>query len=365
MYLSMVDYLSFSVDIYGYAQDELCQTILERLEMKKHQSSNTGLREDMENAIIDISGWAFEVLGNGARGYAYILHNDEYEVRIAKYRSDNEDMYPLFIRIKQDGLWGNTPQGAYKGVMAWIRLTFGHVKAVKISRADLCCHTDQFQFTQNDIDRFRGKYRKETIRRSDKQLVGMEFGERTSPVFLRIYNKTKEVMEKGQKLWFFSAWGKEDADVSNVWNIEFELKRDFFKEIQVETVDQFFERLRDIWLYLTTEWIDFADLDNARFSRCSVNKEWAALSKSYDTECSRGQIKREKQTQIDSKTLIPQICGYMTKFGAMLKENDIYNVFKLAIQSVNDYFEEKGMTFTDRANEKMELMMLKLVGDEI
>ena len=365
MYLSMVDYLSFSVDIYGYAQDELCQTILERLEMKKHQSSNTGLKEDMENATIDISGWAFEVLGNGARGYAYILHNDEYEVRIAKYRSDNEDMYPLFIRIKQDGLWGNTPQGAYMGVMAWIRLTFGHVKAVKISRADLCCHTDQFQFTQNDIDRFRGKYRKETIRRSDKKLVGMEFGERTSPIFLRIYNKTKEVMEKGQKLWFFSAWGREDADVSNVWNIEFELKRDFFKEIKVETVDQFFERLRDIWLYLTTEWIDFADLDNARFSRCSVNKEWAALSKSYDTECSRGQIKREKQTQIDSKALIPQICGYMTKFGAMLKENDIYNVFKLAIQSVNDYFEEKGMTFTDRANEKMELMMLKLVGDKV
>ena len=365
MYLSMVDYLSFSVDIYDYTQDAICQGILERLEEKKKQSTNTGLREDVENATIDISGWAFEVLGNGSRGYAYILHNDEYEIRIAKYRSDNEDMYPIFVRIKQDGLWSNTPQGAYKGVIAWIGFTFGCVKAVKISRADLCCHTDQFQFTQDDIDRFRGKHRKETIRRCDKKVVGFELGERTSPVFLRIYNKTKEVMEKGQKLWFFTVWGNEGADVSNVWNIEFELKRDFFKEIQVETVDQFFERLRDIWLYLTTDWIEFVDFNNNHISRCSVNEKWVALSKTYDTECSRGRIKRDRQTSIDSKNLIPQISGYMTKFGAMLKENDIGNVFKLAIESVKDYFDQKGITFTDRANEKMELMMLKLVGDEI
>lgn len=365
MYLPMVDYLSFSVDIYSYGQDKVCRGILQSLEEKKRQSSNTGLREEMENVTIDLCGWAFEVLGNGSRGYAYILHNDEYEIRVSRYRSDNEDMYPIFVRIKQDALWGSTPQGAYKAIIFWLQLTFGQVKAVKISRADLCCHTDQFHFKQADIDRFRGKHRKENIRRCDRKLVGMEFGERTSPVFLRIYDKTKEVMEKGQKLWFFNAWENEGADITNVWNIEFELHRDFFKEINVETVEQFFQRVKDIWAYLTTEWIEFVDLNNKRFSRCTVNKQWRKLKRQYDLEGSREQIKREKQTSIDSKMLIPQISGYMTKFGAMLKENDIRNVFKLAIKSVNDYFEQKGMTFQDRANEKMELMMLKLVGDEI
>lgn len=362
MYLGMIDYLSFSVDIFDY-QKEHIKKLLSQLEHYKQQSSHTGLKEDAENATIDLSGVAFEVLGNGTRGYAYILHNDEYEIRMSKYRARNKAMYPLFIRIKQDALWGHTPMGAYKYILYWIQLTIGQIKAIKINRADLCCHTDVFKFDISDANRFRGQFRGVGTRSYNRKLTGLEFGERQSPIFLRIYNKTTEVVKKNKKLWFLKLWDDEGADITNVWNVEFELHRDFFKEIHLETVDDLFDRLKDIWLYLTTEWVQFVNIDNERFDRCSINEKWENLLLQFDGAGSQGCISRDRQTSIDSKTLIPQISGYMTKLGAMLKQDNIDDVFKLAVSQVNEYFENKGMTFKDRTNEKMELMGLKLVGD--
>lgn len=51
--------------------------------------------------IILIGNQTFQLLQNGSKGYAYILHNDFYKIKIAQHRSTSENFFPLFIKIKQ------------------------------------------------------------------------------------------------------------------------------------------------------------------------------------------------------------------------------------------------------------------------
>ena len=63
----------------------------------------------------------------------------------------------------------------------------------------------------------------------------------------RIYNKTIEIPKSG-KIWFKDIW-KENGwnGEKTVWRIEFQLKRGVLKELQIDLVEDLFEKEDELW----------------------------------------------------------------------------------------------------------------------
>lgn len=338
MQIPMIDWLSVTIDIKGYPtkesrnqkwNDSLGQFIettenpqmlllIDQLDELKQQAITYRSEYNQEKVCIDIGGMKFEVKANGSNGYAYILHNHLLEIRIAKYRSPNENNYPIFIHLKADLLWEKGPQQAWTWLTTWIKNNFGEITADKLNRVDLCCHTDKIALNTEHIERFKGRYTTYTIHMAGKECTGFEFGSRkTGTIKARIYNKTKEVIEKKTKLWFFDIWAKNNLNPNNVWNIEFELHRTFFKEIEIESCQELFKNLKPIWKYLTCNWLVMIDLTDPRPDRCQTNQEWKELQESFNRFQGKGQITRKKQADCQIETLIASGMGYISSYSAL------------------------------------------------
>lgn len=355
-----IDYLSFSVDIEYY--DRMKDSELFRnLEKAKRSTAESGVNGQEKRADMDIRDMCFEVLGNGCPGFMYILHNSEYQVWIAKYRSKHDDYYPVMVRIMSESLWAYGSMGAYKRICDWIEKVFGKIIKNKISRVDMACHTDVFEFDMQDMKKFKGRYRKSNVWMNNRVCTGLEFGVRTADIFCRIYNKTKEVTEKLNKEWYFEIWDVAGMNLSNVWNIEFELKRNYFKECHIESVEDFFDHMTSIWRYLTQEWLQYVVNDHKRLRKCTVDKRWVGLSEEYGGTGYKGLISREKQSQRSADGYIPHIMGVVTKFAAFFGITDYGELMQLLFDRSNLYYKKRDVTMEDEIKRKRKLMGYSLI----
>ena len=111
-YIPMIDTLIAFVDIKDY--EETAQDILNLLQDKKNKAKTMLIDNSSEIVTVQIDDMTFEVLSNGKRGYAYILHNELYELDFAQYRSKNKDFYPICIKVKSECLWYMNPFKAWE-----------------------------------------------------------------------------------------------------------------------------------------------------------------------------------------------------------------------------------------------------------
>jgi hypothetical protein len=81
--------------------------------------------------------------------------------------------------------------------------------------------------------------------------------------------KGKEVLKKGTKLWFAEVWGTEDF--SNIWRVEYQLRRAALKQFNVNNTRDIWKKLGGIWNYLTTEWFSLRLPDNDKVERRTVH----------------------------------------------------------------------------------------------
>lgn len=342
MFIPNIDTLIATIDIVDY--DTKANALLITLEELKEQAKSK-LKENMTSKVqFRIGNMTFEVLPNGSRHHAYILHNDLYEIKLARYRSSSGDSYPIFIKIKSACLWAKGYSKAWNDIKNFISKYIGEIVSNKISRMDICCHTDELNLRASDIDKFSGKFRSDEIYRSDRKLSGFTFGSgKNKSIFCRIYNKTLEVNQKRQKTWFFDIWENQKMDTENVWNVEFQIGRKFFKEHEIETVEQALEHLKSMWEYCTVLWITMREPTNKRKDRCEINETWVKLQDAFIDFEGEELISRDKQLERDSEVLIPSIMGYLTTYSA---RSNIKNLGDSLMNVVN-----KGLAYLESAKD--------------
>ena len=205
MEIPMIDWLSVTIDIENY--EERLHKIIDDLEYYKKIASKNRNEHKNDKITYKIGEEIFEVYPNGAPSYAYILRNNQMELKLAKYRSRNENNYPVYIHFSSTFLWEIGPENAWYWFVNWVEQNMGKVKKDKLNRVDLCCHSDSIRFRREDEERFKGRYRNERASRSNREFTGFEFGSRGSKaIVVRIYNKSKEVTDKKNKLWFKYIW---------------------------------------------------------------------------------------------------------------------------------------------------------------
>lgn len=352
MNIPMIDTLIATVDLKDY--DKCIAEHLNLLEDKKNEAKALASKCSSEKTTITINNETFQVLGNGTRNYAYILHNDDYEVKLAQVRSSNQDFYPINIKIKSENLWSKGYMNAWNFIINWINSGIGSVKSNKVNRLDLCCHTDDLQILDGDFDTFKGRFHKDEIFRYMRKPCGMTFGSRSSnTVYCRIYDKTLEITQTNKKLWFKDIWLEKGLNPERVWNIEFQLDRTFFKENSIESIEDAFMNLKSMWHYCTKEWIVKVDLSRTRKERCPTNKHWELIQNAFDSFKGESLIKREKQLIADASALVPGTIGNLTSYAALLGSDDIEVVTLKLLLDGKRYLKHKNTDFSKVIIEKM------------
>lgn len=352
--VSNIDTIYILINIHNYEIKSI--DILKFLENEKEKAKLEIKSNANSKHFVTISGMVFEILSNGTKGYAYILHNSGYEVKIAQYQSKIKNFMPIQIRISAEYLWSKGLKKSWEEIKKWVEETFGIIGENKISRVDLCTHTSDIDFIENYELSYKGKFKKDSVNvlnYTHKKINSITFGSRKGKnIYCRIYNKTLEVTETKRKNWFFEIWKKNNLDVNNVWNLEFELKSEFLREFKIKTIDDLEKSIKDIWKYCTCEWLLKIDRTNIRSERCPINKQWIEIQNAFDEFNSIGLIKREKQIETEADVLIPNIVGNITSYAARKDITNIDGAFESLYKNSKVYLEKHNKSFEEETKKK-------------
>lgn len=335
MLISNIDSFFFSIDIEDYSTQN--HEFLQYLEEAKEEAKIDRLKE----ITIGFGGRRFKIMPNGSRFHSYILHNDNLEIKLARHRSKSKNNFPIAVRLKSLYLWEKGFLNAYMETMDFLENNMkGKIIDNKVSRADLCCHTDELFLTSN-LEVWRGRFRKIEVFTYNRCINGFTFGSFAEKnIMCRIYDKTLEIKSSGKE-WFKEIWNRVGMNLNNVWNVEFQVGRKYFKEHQIESSQDFILKMRGIWEKLTKTWINYIELDNERKSRCTVREEWLNIQNAYLDFCLQEPIKRETQKNYDAQRLVPQLVGILTSYGACKQKIVLDRVINDFKEDIEKYLKEK------------------------
>jgi hypothetical protein len=156
------------------------------------------------------------------------------------------------------------------------------------------------------------------------------FGSPAAPIRLRIYDKGKEVLKKGEKLWFADLWGTNDLE--NIWRVEFQLRRPALKQLKINDFEDLWQRPGGVWNYLTNEWFSLRLRDNDRQDRRTVHPWWLEVQACAERLGKDIRVRRDYSSNSHASALffISHIAGCLPSFAVRVKTRD----FKEAILSL-------------------------------
>ena len=125
------------------------------------------------------------------------------------------------VQIRSYMLWMYGVKLAYERSYAYVQAIadyFGlEIDFVQENRVDFCWHSNYLKnpekfftpenFYKMRVDRFKGALINNSKKGSENfEIDYLAMGKRSQKIFIRIYLKSKEVVEKGYKPWFFKVW---------------------------------------------------------------------------------------------------------------------------------------------------------------
>jgi hypothetical protein len=249
------------------------------LSTAKQVAQSTTFDNDFTDKVVDLNGLLFTVQRTGVRGYEYILINDDMTIRLTPKAQGGKYFPEMMISFRSAFLWRLGWRHQADVIIDWVN-GFAVVKKVIVSRADLCVDVDSplpdiMSHYQNVVTRARHKEDyaccAEASRYSNGlRMTGYAFGR--GVMQCRVYDKAYEIL-KSKKDWFQEIWSKsgwqEDCPVTRV---EFQMRRDMLKNLQVDGFEDLKACVADLWRYCTVQWLRIVDIAKKDKSR----KRWRA-----------------------------------------------------------------------------------------
>jgi hypothetical protein len=156
------------------------------------------------------------------------------------------------------------------------------------------------------IEHFRGRHY-ETFQFGKNNLV-------------RIYDKTRELKMRPQKEWEKTLW--KDPNAKHVTRVEFQLRREMLKELEINSLDDLAEKLPDIWAHLTQCWFK---LDTPW---------WATVQGAFAKKMPAVRIKPHKDGS--KKQTNSQLMGQLHRAMLLHKTEDPYEVVNIILTEHRD-----------------------------
>jgi hypothetical protein len=259
-------------------------------------------------------GRDFVVSARGRKGYEWVLRNADVEVWIAR-KAHHGTVYPeVYVTFRAEYLWREGHVGAVSEFEAWLA-TWAVIKADKVSRCDLCIDvqmdlpeidltTEVTTRARNKVDYFEPCEGYVRGRRRTGYTIG------SGALRGRIYDKSLEVTTSGKE-WFRDIWSANGWDAeSMVTRVEFQARRDFLKEMLVDSFLSLCERLADMWRYYTRDWLRIrVKCGDSHRDRWPVAEWWQVVQGGSPVFGKAYGVTRNKQHEFKRGRMMRQVKG--------------------------------------------------------
>ena len=315
--------LRIAVDsLYLSFPGELSPSIQAALTKLKDYAQSVAIEEQCQ-AQYPLGAHIFEVKDKGARMFPYVLEDNAYRIQLA--RSGKKNLPMAYVKVSAEYLAHKGPQ-AVQEELRELLLEFGSLSGSNVvSRIDLAAdfcspvvmdswHRTAWVTRATEIHSYS----------KDQIFTGWSIG-MGGVIGCRLYNKIQEIVHSG-KSWAMNLWipmGWKPGE--DVWQLEFEFKREFLKGRGLSSLDSVMENLNGLWRYVTTEWLRLTipnETDSTR-ARWPTHDLWDTLA-SVDWDSAQG-VLLDKCTTARNPTelrLITVVLGAMTSYMALHNIDD-------------------------------------------
>ncbi len=283
--------------------------------------------------------WPFIILPHGSKGFAWIITNSDFTFKIAN-SPKAKTRANIAIEIRSEALWRLGPVEAVRIAQSLIEVYGGCIEKLKVSRADLCLDfiipeelwtEDVFQYA---VTRATDK----SFYHSHDKLTGVRIGK--GVVSARLYDKPLEIQQQSKKVWMYEIWGIDQVPPdSRVIRIEFQLRREALKQLGLDSVEDLFEKVSQVWAYCTREWLKFQDRPGCHHTQRKTFGWYEQIQDGFMGIQGAEPLVREKADFAERRRLLSQGYGYMVSlYAKILDEHDADPSKPISIDDCLDAF---------------------------
>lgn len=249
----------------------------------------------------------------------------------------------IFVSLSARSLWSLGVRDAVEVIVQLLRELGASIDRVQVSRVDLAMDYViegglSQQFIQSTL-----VSRSELV---DVRLGGgvaetMYIGGEKCAIRLRLYNKSKEVLAEGEKLWFAEIW-RVDV-IEDIWRAEFQLRRRALKQYGVESVNDLVEKAAGIWSDLTSKWASLRLQDAQNTSRRTFHPWWQAVHEAASSFGPLIEVKRSLSpfTTADVTWYVAHIAGCLVGLAVRLGVPTLVGALLAVRQLIVEYWRER------------------------
>lgn len=307
--------------------------LFERLQREKERASGTkGILFEGESECL--------MLPSGSRNYAFHLQYPEFHLFIGEQDRPIEETPNVYVSLNSSLLWRQWIHNASRLAINAVESLGGRFLGARPSRVDLCADFHipggltlellrQSRVPAND------KYSHHEV---GDTLETFYAGQPKSDTRCRIYDKGKEVISNGLKLWFLDIWGL--SNPRDVWRVEFQLRRKTLKKFGINDLAGMEKHLAGLWNYLTTQWFSLRNRTQNRIvTHCEPLKWWKAVEDAGRTFGEPVPLERfDSQGQADVTWYICHIAGCFVAMMARLGIGDLEVALAVFCRRMRQYF---------------------------
>lgn len=246
--LTGVDVDTVKLSLYGSFDD----SILDYLEEYKQQAV---LYDGLFPCSGRLVGWSIKPYGSSQAGMSYILYCGDIVVMVGRGNGKKAANFSLSI--------GSLSCHEYDLLLlsSGIYELFGFtVEKELLSRGDLCrdasCDLSAYKMHILDTQNWFWKRKVKLAYYFDGDVfTGFQFGR--GSVVMRCYDKGYELLDKNdcRKVDYFHDYLQVDFSVDCVWRLEYQMRREYFRSVGVQTLADFLEKKEEIWSRLVNDWV--------------------------------------------------------------------------------------------------------------
>ncbi len=283
---------------------------------------------DSKGSAVNWYGVDFIVKPRGARGYEWVLENDDITMCLNPKALNSRIMPEVYITFSSKYLWAVGYKTAFNDVYEWI-LQWAICNDNTISRCDLCMDIEM-PMPAIEIEKemiAKARYKKEypyttpevVSHYSGRHITTYQVGK--GNLLARIYDKTNEILIS-QKEWFKNIWEKQGWDnQEKVIRVEFQCRREFLKEKCTQSFADLEYTLGSIWDYCTHEWLRVCNAGSkSNQSRWKEKDYWKLIQDSSSMFGEVYNIPRKQIKKVKCEHLIKQLKGILLSMCALTSD---------------------------------------------
>ena len=351
---SGIDTLDLSIDVHW--KDETFFNIL---------NESKTLAIELESAFpIKLPG--IEILALiqpfGRKGHQWIVNAGDFDLTIGNWLKP-KTRPSIMVHIHSEALWRVGPQEIVEYLRDFLYSAGAESLSIKPSRVDLCIDMTFSQDVWNiDLIPLRVTRSRYAAPHFDNtRMTGISIGK--GSIAARLYDKELEIIKKSKKFWMYDIWNIEEgiSQELEIIRVEGQFRREAIKELGIDSIEDLFGHIENLWGYFTKEWLKFQDSPGEHHTMRSTFPWWEIVQNAFLGIQNPAPLIRCKVIYPKKKQLYAQSYGTMTSLlaceheekgvpiGTKARINDLLYEFEYSEEIGKSDFEVETDLITKRA----------------